>query len=245
MTDDVAGRTLVAEPALPVRHAIEVALATRHEADVSWLGRADLSSAWALAPDALRFLARLIPLLRPHHVLELGSGASTRVLARAIGQLDPPGHVTSVDHDPEFVASTRRQIEADGTAHLVGLQLAPLVVRSRFDTLVPVYGWNRAAFVSAEPADVVLIDGPPSVLGGRQGALYQVLEASREGTLILLDDASRKRESKVLQQWASDCGAAIGVQLLPGLERGMAAILVGDLSGIADRVREQSERPGE
>jgi hypothetical protein len=48
---------------------------------------------------------------------------------------------------------------------------------------------------------LVLIDGPPSLLGGREGTLYLVMEFARPGTLVLLDDASRAQEQSALARW--------------------------------------------
>lgn len=219
------------------RRALDLAVRTRDEADVAWLRAEGPSDGWALAPDALALLSRVVSLLQPRHVLEFGSGESTRVLARAAAALPFPSAVTVVEHDPRFVAATRRKLEADGTDHAARIQFAPLVARHRFGALVPVYRWDRRNFAVALPADLVLIDAPPRVLGGRKGTLYQALEVARAGTVVLLDDASRDGEGAAMEQWAARLASAIDVQMLPGFERGMAAIIVRDLAPLARQLR--------
>jgi hypothetical protein len=72
----------------------------------------------------------------------------------------------------------------------------------------------------------VVIDGPPVVLGGREGTLYQAMDFARRGTVVLLDDADRTEERATLAHWQQSLGDAIEVRRLPGFAKGMVAILV-------------------
>jgi hypothetical protein len=56
--------------------------------------------------------------------------------------------------------------------------------------------------------------------------LYQILELTRPGTIVLLDDASRKEEAGVLANWQAVLGDAIETRLLPDFVKGLAAIIV-------------------
>lgn len=217
------------------RFVLDRALASFRAADVSWLGVDGRSDRWALPADGLALLTTLVMVLAPRHVLEFGSGESTRVLARACLELALPSVVTVVEHDPRFAAATTRRLEADGTLDVVSLQVAPLVARRRFGALVPVYRWDRTRFAMAQPVDLVLIDGPPRVLGGREGTLYQALEVSRPGTIVLLDDAGRADELAVLERWERGLGRAIEIRRLPEFERGMAALIVNALKPLTGR----------
>ena len=211
-----------------VRDAVLEASAVTTEADVGWLGDVALASHWALAPRTLSFLARLVSVLKPAHVLELGSGTSTRVLARALAALGEGSRLTSFDNDPAFAASTRKALAGDGTAAVASVRFVPLVARSCFGTLAPVYEWERRTFAVEAPVDLVLIDGPPRALGGRLGTLYQALRVARPGALVLLDDAERPEEAEVLEKWRADLGDAIATESLPGFDRGLAAVFVRD-----------------
>jgi predicted O-methyltransferase YrrM len=215
--------TSVAAP--PVQSAIDEALATAATVDLSWLDPAS-ANAWTLAPDALRFLSRLVEILEPQHVLEFGSGLSTCVLARAAAGTRLPCAVTSVEHDLEFGRATGERLRRHELRAGVRLHFAPLVARHCLDRILTSYALRRRRFASARPADLVLIDGPPSVLGGREGTLYQVMEFARPGTLVLLDDAGRAQEGAALSRWRTDFDRAIDVRLLPGFARGLAAIVV-------------------
>jgi predicted O-methyltransferase YrrM len=208
------------------RSALQEARAGMDRVDLSWLGPLAAGEAWTLAPDALRFLYRLVLTLAPRHVLELGSGLSTCVLARAAAERSLPCAISSVEHDPVFRGAAARKLEGYGLADDVRIQLAPLVARQGLDRIVPMYQLNPARMASSLPADLVLIDGPPSLLGGREGTLYQVMDFARPGTLVLLDDASRAQEQSALARWQTHFDRAIEVALLPGFTRGLAAILI-------------------
>jgi predicted O-methyltransferase YrrM len=207
--------------------AVHAALADYAAVDLSWLGEGLNTAGWALAPDALRFLVSLIGHLRPRHVLEFGAGLSTRVMARACTGLRPACGITSVDHDPEFGPRGVRKLQSGREPSCrVCFQLAPLVTRDCGGKLLPVYLLGPDGLASPLPPDLVLIDGPPAVLGGREGVLYQALDFARPGTLVLLDDAHRRDEQTALARWRDNLGEAIDIALLPGFVKGMAVIIV-------------------
>ena len=93
------------------------------------------------------------------------------------------------------------------------------------------YHLTRTSFASDAIPDIVFVDGPPSMLGGREGALLQALSLAGPGSLILLDDASRPEEAALLEGVERRCGDAVAVRLLPDFPRGMAAVTV--ISGVA------------
>ena len=183
-------------------------------------------SEWSLSLEALRLLAHLVTRLSPRHILEFGSGVSTLTFAQTCAGLKNRCVISSVEHDPEFGAETLRKLSEAGLEGRVSLQIAPLVGRMCGDGLLPTYLVENSTLATQRPADLILIDGPPSVLGGREGIVYQALDVARPGTLILLDDANRKAEQEALAAWQENLGNAIEVSMLPGLPRGMAAIIV-------------------
>jgi hypothetical protein len=135
--------------------------------------------------------------------------------------------ITSVEHDPDFRNSTIHGLVDEGVNDDgVTVQFAPLVLRDCGGKMLPVYRLRPHRFASSELADLVLIDGPPLALGGREGTLYQAMEFAKAGTLLLLDDANRAEERAVLSRWQDNLGNAIEVKLLPQFPHGMAAILV-------------------
>jgi hypothetical protein len=152
------------------------------------------------------------------------------VLARARRDGPLPICISSVDHDPEFGPAAARNLVAQQDAGLavanVNFQVAPLVVRDCGGKLLPVYLLQSALLASKEPVDLVVVDGPPAVLGGREGTLYQAMDFLRPGGLLVLDDAARLQEQIVLANWRDNLGDAIQVHLLPGFVKGLAVIVV-------------------
>ena len=214
------------------------ALSRSAAVDLSWIGAELDDRDWALAPDALRFITSLVTQLRPRHILEFGSGISTRVLARAASAQPGRCCITSVDHDPEFggkAATDYFQHPEDGCT--VTMQIAPIVARDCGGKLLPVYFVDRSQVCSLEPVDLVVVDGPTTVLGGREGVLYQALEFARAGTIVLIDDADRAAERDALKHWQESLGDAIEVILLKGFKKGMAAVIVHRVVTPADLSR--------
>ena len=207
--------------------AWERARAAASDVDLGW-AEADLADGWALRGDALALIMALVAELRPRHVLELGSGLSTRALARATAGLDPPCAISSIDHDPVFSARAAEGVAGDGFAGVVRFQVAPLVARTfrGRGPMHPTYLLDPDQLATTAPVDLALIDGPPSMLGGRAGTLYQLLDLCRPGTTVLLDDADRPEERQAVAGWAERLGDAIDVTFLSGFERGLARIVV-------------------
>jgi hypothetical protein len=204
--------------------AIEQALREAQQVDLSWIQPPPTADGWTLAPDALKFVTKMVELLRPRHILELGSGLSTRLLAREGGKLSTKPLISSIDHDPQF------NWEASGTTNhggaTVKFHLAPLVVRDFGGKLLGAYLMQPGKLATKRPADLVVIDGPPVNLGGREGTLYQVMDFARAGTVVLLDDSKRPEERAAIKAWQDNLGDAVTIRQLPGFAKGMAAVIV-------------------
>ena len=217
-----------------VRGHLRKALAEPDCLDLSWVRREPQSGEWSLAPDTLQIIANLVQQLEPKHILEFGSGLSTYVFARVCDELKNSCCITSVDHDPEFGAATARRLTEKRVSQNVRIQIAPLIARQCAGRLLPLYHLRPSDFASTRAPDLVLIDGPPLVLGGREGTLYQVMDFARTGTLVILDDAKRPEEQAALSRWRAHLGSSIEVDYLANLRKGMAAITVREPVPIAD-----------
>lgn len=216
---------MVNDPTELPRQQIGRALFARDRADISWLPLLE-KDRWALAADALKFIDTLVREVRPKHIIEFGAGYSTEVFARACGEMKIACAISSIDHDPQFgISNARRIVESFRNVTLTS-QIAPLVARDYGCKLLPTYFWDRSKLASREPADLVLIDGPPMNLGGREGILYQVLGFCHSGTIVLLDDSSRPSERIATRNWQDTLGPAIEVLRLRDFARGMIAVLV-------------------
>jgi predicted O-methyltransferase YrrM len=214
-----------------VRHArtaVATALGEYESADLSWLGREPTPDGWSLAPDALRFVYSLVRATGPRHVVEFGSGVSTQVLAQACSELGSDCAITSIENDPRFRRIAERAVNEAGLGVPVRFPTAFLVAREAAGRMRPAYLIESEEVASSLPADVVLIDGPATFLGGRSGTLHQALRFSRSGTIVLLDDANRPEEVAAIEGWRRHYGEAIEIGLLPEFAKGMAAIVIRD-----------------
>ena len=220
---------MVHQPIESARKSIQQALSARDGADISWIHPPPEQSGWTLAADALKFIDAMVRELRPRHVIEFGAGLSTKVLARACVQMQNACAISSIDHDPEYGVSDTRLL-VDRTSNLtLRSQIAPLVARDYGGKLLPTYHLDPGKLASTAPADLVLIDGPPVDLGGREGILYQVLEFCRPGTIVLLDDASRRSERIATRNWQEVLGPAIELSQLPHFTKGLASVIVREV----------------
>ena len=204
------------------REALLEALDAAPAVDLAFLPEAPSEDGWASAPDLLRLLHALVHALQPRHVLEFGSGVSTAVLAHAAAERGDCA-VTSVDHDPRFFGATHERL---GDSSPVSLQLAPLVARVHAGRLGPSYLVDSSLFASSRPADLVLVDGPPQVLGGRSTMLPAALDYAQCGSIVLFDDADRDGERDALASWEKVLGAAVEVHRPAGFTRGLAAVIL-------------------
>ena len=206
------------------RQALKKALQEAAGIDLSGIDPHLRYTSWSLAPDALRFLAALCERLLPRHILEFGSGMSTQVMDWACTQANLDCLITSLDHDPDYAYSTESTTTKARYKSKINVIIAPLVARKCAGKYVPIY--HLGTHNASHPVDLVLLDGPPLSLGGRLGTLYQAMNFARKGTVILLDDSDRKEEKENLDYWQATLGDAIEVQVLPGFERGLTAIIV-------------------
>lgn len=160
-----------------------------------------------LAPDALpnlgswkadtTFLHRLVDVIertRPQVVVELGCGATSLVIARAL-QLHGGGKLYGFDQNADFVEHTSAWLEQ----HQVEAELRPAPIApdpSEWSSL-----WYSLPVVPA-PIDLLVIDGPPWALNplirGRAEVLFESLAP---GAFLLLDDAARPGERLVARRW--------------------------------------------
>ena len=135
--------------------------------------------------------------LRPREVVELGCGASTLVVAKAL-DLNGDGRLTSYDQHAGFVEATSQWLEGHGLT--AALRHAPLVE----DPTTWSHTWYDLHTLPAE-IDLLVIDGPPWTLNpfvrGRAECLF---ERIAPGGMVLLDDAARPGERVVAARWKRD-----------------------------------------
>lgn len=140
-------------------------------------------------------------------VLELGSGASTVVLARLLRELGG-GALVAVEHDMRWADRIRHQLahERLDAASVVFAPMGPH--RDGWDDAE----WYAEAVLTAalpdRPLDVLVVDGPPAWQPGTEHARYPALPvlAGRlaPGAAVVLDDVERAGEQAVLERWRAE-----------------------------------------
>jgi predicted O-methyltransferase YrrM len=144
-----------------------------------------------------RFLCHIVDAvetLRPRNVVELGCGASSLIIARAL-DLYGGGRLTSYDQHSDFVAATSAWIAGHGLS--ADVHAAPLGE--------PAIGWGGHWYQLRDvPAaiDLLVIDGPPwAIHPFVRGSAESLFARLTPGAMILLDDAARPGERVVARRW--------------------------------------------
>lgn len=149
---------------------------------------------WKADTALLELIADGIEELRPANVVELGSGASSLVIARALRAFGG-GTLHSYDQHREFVAAAQEWLaDHDLSAHMHHAPLGPAPG-----------GWPGYWYqLSALPRSIgmLVVDGPPwTVHPHVRGAAEMLFDQIVVGGLILLDDAARPGERVVARRW--------------------------------------------
>ncbi len=153
-------------------------------------------------------IVEAIERLRPREVVELGCGASTLVLAKAL-ELNGGGRLSSYDQHAGFVESTGRWLAGHGLD--ATMRHAPIVE----DPTTWSHSWYDLHGVPQE-IDLLVIDGPPWALNPFiRGRAEQLFDRVVPGGMVLLDDAARPGERVVAARWRRDW-PNFRFDLLPG-----------------------------
>ena len=158
---------------------------------------------WAISPDFAALIIGLIRESQPAVVLELGSGVSTLVAAYAL-QMIGQGKVVSLDHDEQFARLTEGNIRKHGLANIAKVVCSDLrevaIGRQKYQW----YGTNELN--GLEPIGMLIVDGPPAhVLEmARYPALPILWNHLRDNAVIIVDDAKRNGEKKMLELWINE-----------------------------------------
>ena len=160
---------------------------------------------WTLRPAALVTALNEIVLAGRETVVELGSGISTVVIGRLLAERG--GALTSLEHDPDWAAIVRSQLEREGLGAIVEVSVAPLEPHPQTWDGAP---WYSATALHLLPFDIdlLLIDGPPGEGDGMAHSRYPALPALASrlapGALVVLDDADREPEREIVERWSRE-----------------------------------------
>jgi hypothetical protein len=152
-------------------------------------------------------------------VVELGSGVSTIVLARAARELGV--QLVSIDHDPGWAGEIRALLRREGLE--VGVTAAPLAaldpeaVRVPAEPLLraPESWYDLAALGEVLPSriDLLVVDGPPAAESPdvliRAPAVPALEGRLAEACTVALDDVSRRAELHTARLWTHMLGCEL------------------------------------
>ena len=154
---------------------------------------------WAASPDFLLLLAETILEIQPTHIVEASSGVTTLVSAYCLKRLGS-GHVTSLEHDPEYAAKTTSLLQRHNLTAFASVLHTPLIKHTIDGDS---YQWYDAPNIDA--IDLLVVDGPPAKTGplARYPALPLFKDAIGSGATILVDDGARPPEEEMVKRWCA------------------------------------------
>lgn len=158
---------------------------------------------WSVSPDLASLLVGLVDRHRPTTVLELGAGASTVLLAYRMKKLGH-GKIVSWEHDAAYAKQAAELLADHGLSEYAEVVHAPLT-----DVVAAGRTWkwyDPRALQSLPPIDLLVIDGPPSWLQplSRFPALPLLAGRLAEMAVVVLDDADRKDEKRIVEMWTKE-----------------------------------------
>jgi predicted O-methyltransferase YrrM len=166
----------------------------------------------SMRPAGLVAVCNDVVLNDRRHIVELGSGVSTVMVARLLAQLAGAARrrLVAVEHDGRWRRWVVGQLDAEGIGADVVVVEAPLRPLDDDGGLA----WYDEAAVDAavDAIDLLVIDGPPAHEPGRGLARHRALAVLHErlvpGATIVLDDIERPGEQEVLRRWEDELGLA-------------------------------------
>lgn len=155
---------------------------------------------WTVSPDFANTLISQILENRPKIILELGSGLSTLVSAYCLEEIGQ-GKIISIDHEKEYATKTLEALSTHKLREFVEIRYAPL---TKISLDKEEWHWyDMSAFTEIQCVDLLVIDGPPADFGSmvRYPALPLLDHLLSDNAVILVDDANRVGESKMVEKW--------------------------------------------
>ena len=148
---------------------------------------------WAASPDLLLTIADLVRTRKPRLVVELGSGISTLIVAKAGAR-----KVISIDNSAEFAEKTREMLKAHKVRG-VEVRVAPLKAHKS-----GVDWYDTAKLKDLKRIDMLIIDGPPGSKNpdARKPALAELFSKLSPNAVIVIDDVKRIGERQLAEAFA-------------------------------------------
>ncbi len=158
---------------------------------------------WAISPDFANIIISCVRERRPKLILEASSGVSTLISAYCLQEIGE-GTVVSLEHDKCFTAISAANVAKHRLQDIATIIYAPLkevVIQGK------TWLWYDTEYLrNLGPIDMLIIDGPPGGMQrlARYPALPILLHLLSEDAIVLLDDAFRTDERKIVELWLKE-----------------------------------------
>lgn len=162
------------------------------------------TTGWSMRFANLHTILDLLDSHCPSSIVECGSGISTLMVAAWLRERGV-GHVVSFEHDAKWADVTRSILQREGLTDWATVVVAPLASIDAFGRRIMWYDIQEVKSVVSDNIELVIVDGPPSVVAGnalnRLGAMHVLAENCADDCVIVLDDAFRRGEREVVVTW--------------------------------------------
>ena len=158
---------------------------------------------WAATPEFAVTIYDLVRDRKPRLVLELGSGASSVVLAAALDQ-NGRGRLVSIEQDAHYAERTRAALDLQGWSNVADIVHAPIADVTIVRT--PWKWYDPTALTDLDQIDMLIVDGPHRELQrlARYPALPMLFDRLSPDAVIVVDDANRKDERAAIERWTAE-----------------------------------------
>jgi hypothetical protein len=160
---------------------------------------------WSIDGITAKCILDTIVERKPRVVLELGGGTSTVLIAAALQAtgLSETRHI-AVDHLQEFLDATQRNVQLQQLSRDVEYWCCPLLPED--DKVAPQWYGGLPERLGSTKIDLLIVDGPPGSLHdqARRPALEVLAPYLAPGAVVILDDALRDDELKIVEKWCHD-----------------------------------------
>jgi len=149
---------------------------------------------WAASPDLLVTLFYTARSANPRTIVDLGSGASTLVLAKAA----PAAKIISIDNSAEYAMKTEEMLKEHGVTN-VDIRVAPLTPLAN-----GIHWYHPDAWNSLRDIDLLFIDGPPGSKDdtARHPAFTELASQLSPHATVIIDDVHRAGEKEMAHLFA-------------------------------------------
>jgi len=163
-------------------------------------------SIFALRPLGIALILNEIMINNRQSILEFGSGISTILIARLLKRNQLSTQVVSVEHDVNWCRLIQAQLKSEEAPNSVQIIHAPLLPCDiSWDNKLEWFNQQILKDYLIDDFDMIIIDGPPACNENLQFSRYPALpfiwDKLKPEFVVILDDANRYGERKIIAQW--------------------------------------------